>query len=62
MHNFNDLFRDFMKAGERIGKDMGKFEMKCPRCHGVMCMMKKYLSINIYFWICGCGVDFPVDR
>jgi len=62
MNDFNDLFKSFMKAGERVGENIGKFEMKCPGCGGIMYPMKKYQTLDIFFYMCGCGVDFPMGR
>jgi len=59
MSSFNTLIREVEKAGEKVGKSIDK---KCPRCKGIMCLLKKYQSIDIYFWTCDCGVSIPVDR
>jgi len=59
MDDFNKLFRDVIRAGKKIGENIGKSEMKCPRCRGSMCLFKKYSFIDMYFWTCDCGINFP---
>jgi len=58
MSDFNDIFKSVIKAGEEVGKSIDK---RCPRCKGIMCPLKKYPSLDRYFWICDCGVSIPVD-
>jgi len=61
MNSFNALIRDVEKAGEGVGKNIDKLETKCPKCKGIMCLLKKYLWLDKYFWICDCGVNFPAS-
>jgi len=61
MNSFNALIKGVEKAGKEVGENIDKLETKCPKCKGIMCLLKKYASLDIYFWICGCGVNFPAN-
>jgi len=61
MDNFNSLLMSVEEAGKKVGENMDKLETKCPKCRGIMFLLKKYLWLDRYFWICDCGVTFPAD-